>query len=444
MKMGEIKELRNKIQALLAIILRPLYVNALYIWLNNIILALTGFLFWIFAARGFSTEHMGLATAIVSALILINRLCYLGLGISIVRFLPESKDGGIKLINFSVLVAGASALVASIIFLAGIHIWSPALQFLRAEPLCIVLFVAFAVALSVSAIQDQTLVGLRKPKYMLIKNGVLGAVRITLIRILISLQQPFTIVSAHLAPVFLGVALMTGWFLRRAMPSYRLSLPRKFSLPPGFRSFTFTNHTLFLLLYAPASLFPIILLNTVGTDASAYFFVAWSTTVPLMSVGLALAMSLLSEGSANTVSLHSNLKRALIGGGVVVGIGVAVFTALPELPLSLFGKAYVMEAVQPLRILAIATVFSLFTNIYIAVAQIKKQLRELLIIAAIIFSISCVSGYFLSLRMGALGPAIGWLLSQIVSAAYSGIRLYKDRLISLKKLNGYQRENRAS
>jgi len=429
---------------LLSIILRPLYVNALYIWLNNITIALIGFLFWILAARQYSTGDIGLASATISSIMLIARLCYLGLGMSIVRFLPESKDGGIKLINFSTLAMVAAALVASFIFLSGLHIWSPALQFLHSDILYSTLFTFGTVSFCVSAIQDQIFVGLRKPKYMMIKNLVSGAIRITLIRMLVSSRQSFAIVLAHSAPSLLGIIMTIGWLLRRAMPSYRLSLPRKFSLPSGFRSFTFTNHTLFFLLYAPASLFPIILVNTTGADVSAYFYIAWSIAMPLMSVGLALAMSLLSEGSANTVSLHSNLKRALIGGGIVVGIGAAVFIALPELPLSLFGKAYAVEAVQPLRVLAIAAVFCLFTNIYIAIAQIKKQLRELLIIAAIIFSISCVSGYFLSLRMEALGPAIGWLLSQIVSAAYSGIRLYKDRLISLKKLNGYRGENRAS
>lgn len=405
----------------------PFYANALYIWLNTIAIALLGLVFWIGAARGFSTEHVGLATATISAAILVARFCFLGLGMTIVRFLPESQDSGVRLINFSILVGGAAALVAAIIFLAGLPVWSPVLQFLSSQPLYIILFALFTAGLSVSALQDQVFVGLRKPVYMLTKNAVMSAVRIVLLWSLIAFQQSFTIAMAYLIPVLLGVVLVIGWLLRHVMPSYRPSLTGPSRLPPGITSFTLTNQAAFLLLYAPSSLFPIILVNTTGPEAAAYFFVAWSITTPFVAVGVSLAMSLLAEGAADSSRLRTHLRGGLVVGSAIVGIGLAVLMAFPQLPLMLFGQAYAEEAVQLLRVLAVATIFSVLPNIYIATVQVQKKLRDIFIVAAIIFSVSCFGGYFLSLRMGAMGIALAWLLSQIIGAGYAGWKLRKAR-----------------
>lgn len=425
--MNWVKKPRDKTRALLLGISHPLYVNALYIWLTNIILALLGLVFWVGTARGFSTEQVGLAAATVQSIILVARLCYLGLGMSIVRFLPESQDNGVRLINFSILVGGAAALVAAIIFLAGLPVWSPALQFLQSEPLYIGLFCLFTVGFCVSSLHDQVFVGLRKPKFMLMKTSIVAGVRVALIWTLIAFQQSFVIIMAYSIPIVLGVSLVIFWLLPRVMPTYRPSLGGQSSLPQGFTSFTLTNQAAFLLLYAPSSLFPIILVNTTCPEAAAYFFVAWSITTPFVAVGVSLAVSLLAEGAADSSSLRTHLRGGLIVGSAIVGMGLTVLMAFPQLPLMLFGQAYAEEAVQLLRVLAVATIFSVLPNIYIATVQVQKKLRDIFVVAAIIFSVSCFGGYFLSLQMGAMGIALAWLLSQIIGAGYAGWKLRKAR-----------------
>lgn len=442
--MSWIKKLRNKIQAIPSRIPSPFYANALYIWLNNIAIALLALVFWIGAARGFSTEHMGLATATIAAVILVARFCYLGLGMTLVRFLPESKDSNIKLINFSILVGGAAALVMSIIFLAGLPVWSPALRFLWSDSLYIVLLPLFTVGVCVSALQDQVFVGLRKPVYLLMKNGVVAAGRIALVWSLVAFQQSFTIVASYSVPVLLGFVLVVGWLLPRIMPSYKPSLAGQSNLPSGITSFALTNHAVFLLLYAPSSLLPIILVNTTGPDAAAYFFVAWSITTPIVAVGGSLAMSLLAEGSADSSSLYSHLKGGLVTGSTIVGIGLVGLMVLPQLPLLLFGQAYAEQAIQLVRVLAVATIPSVLLSIYIATAQVQKRLTGMLIFAGVIFSVSCFGGYFLSLQIGAMGAALAWLFSQIIGAVYAGIQLRKAGVRSPDILDSQGRENRAS
>ncbi|MDP3727885.1 MAG: hypothetical protein Q8R18_00380, partial [bacterium] len=48
-----------------------LYRNSFYLIFNSILMALFGFVFWTLAAKQFSSEDVGLATAVISAVSLV-------------------------------------------------------------------------------------------------------------------------------------------------------------------------------------------------------------------------------------------------------------------------------------------------------------------------------------------------------------------------------------
>ena len=78
-----------KIKSLLRI---PLYLNAAYLMLANLANALFGFVFWIIAARLYTAEAVGVASAILSAASLLTMLSSLGLGYGLIRFLKSSNN----------------------------------------------------------------------------------------------------------------------------------------------------------------------------------------------------------------------------------------------------------------------------------------------------------------------------------------------------------------
>ena len=417
----------NNIRVFISKWLTPFYTNAIYIWTTNIVLGLLGLAFWVLAARIYSTKQVGLATSLVQSMVLIGRLCFLGLGMSMVRYISQSKDSGIRLINSSTVITVILTLFASIIYLVGIPLWAPALRPLCEQPYTIILYVVFTVCLSISALYDQVFVGIRQSKYLLIKCTILSVIRVALICSLAFIPGYFGIVTAYSIPTILGVIIIATVVFRRIIPSFRLTFARLSELPAGFKSFTIINHFAFLFLYAPTSLFPIILLNTTGAESSAYFFVAWSITTPFVSVGVSLAMSLLAEGSKDRTKLRSHLKGGFLAGSLITGLGLIIVLVAPQLPLMLYGKEYASEAVQLLRILTFASIFGILPSVYIAIAQIQKYLKDILIVSLITFLVSCVGSYFLSLQYGATGAAYACLAAQILGAIYAGIRLYKIR-----------------
>ena len=70
----------------------PLYRNSIFLMLSSTVGAGTGFIFWIIAARLYSTEDVGLSSAIVSVMRLLMLLSFVGLNIGFIRYLPEKEN----------------------------------------------------------------------------------------------------------------------------------------------------------------------------------------------------------------------------------------------------------------------------------------------------------------------------------------------------------------
>ena len=105
----------------------PLYSNAFYLMAANAAAALLGFIFWIVVARFYSPEDVGLASAAIAALGLLAAISYLGLGMGLIRFLPQSGENADSMINTVLTIGTLSSIVAVFIFIAGLGFWSPAL-----------------------------------------------------------------------------------------------------------------------------------------------------------------------------------------------------------------------------------------------------------------------------------------------------------------------------
>ena len=117
----------------------PLYKNSLFNMSGTFILGGLGFVFWIIVARLYKTEQVGIATTLISIMALLSSLTILGLGSSLMRHLPKSTHKN-ELINSSFVIVMLVTLLASVIFLLGLQIFSPQLLFLRSNLFYIISF----------------------------------------------------------------------------------------------------------------------------------------------------------------------------------------------------------------------------------------------------------------------------------------------------------------
>ena len=109
----------------------PLFRNAYALVLNSAITSGLGLVFWILAARNYTTESVGLNSAVIAAMIFLAKLSHFNLTNALNRFLPRAGEATGRIIIYFYLISLAAALVSSLIFTIFVEVWSPALSFLK-------------------------------------------------------------------------------------------------------------------------------------------------------------------------------------------------------------------------------------------------------------------------------------------------------------------------
>ena len=102
-----------------------LYRNSIFMAATSLFNAGCGFFFWMIAARLYTVEQVGLATALISSLGLIILFSRLGFDTSIIRFYPSEDRGSV--IGTSLAVTTAACLLAGLGYALVPHLaWTPA------------------------------------------------------------------------------------------------------------------------------------------------------------------------------------------------------------------------------------------------------------------------------------------------------------------------------
>lgn len=406
-----------------------LYTNAFYLWATGLVTSVSGFVFWTIVARLFDANDVGLAAAAVAALMLLGVVSNLGLGLGLIRFLPEAGDRAVSFLNGSFTLGALAAAVIAIVFLSGIPLWSPSLAFLREQPLEFVLYALLAICVTVGTIQRLAFMALRRAEFALLANAGGSVLKICVIPPLAIFSGPFTIVAAWGTAHLLSVIAGSFWFLRRAHSSYRPAIRVRNWPSIDILSYSFGNYISTLLLMAPGFLLPIIVVSRLGGEDGAYFYVAWLVGMVLTSVAYSLSMSLFSEGSHYRDSLGRGLWQALGAALAVSALAAVLLLLAADRLLLVFGRDYAREAAGLLRLLALAAVPASVTMLYLGVERVRKRIGRLILMSLVVAAIAVGGTYLLLGPMGIVGVGIAWVAAQCVGAAIAtGQYLFERRL----------------
>lgn len=384
----------------------PLYRNSIAILLNTGSMAFFGLIFWVVAARTMSSSDVGLATAAISATTLIASLSRLGMDASIIRFFPDAQDRG-SLYNTIQLITLVASAILTVIFLMGISLFSPSLQFLR-EGWYPIEFIIFTILFSITFMQNTGLIALRHGDLSFIQNFILGA-RIPIIIIIPSIAA-MSVLSSY------GIAYVLT-FIFGAYALYKLDIPLKISFNINIVKetlhYSLGNFTSSVLMIAPTTIIPIMVVNMIGARNGAYFFIAYSIASILVLVPYAVSMSLFVEGS------HGEpLRRSIIN-----SIKFTVLLLVPLLAiiilfggqlLLIFNSEYSTESLMLLRLLAISSLFSAISWIYISIKKIEKDLKMINYISLASALMLITLGYILMSIFGLIGIGYAWLASNVI------------------------------
>ena len=402
----------------------PLYRNAFFIMLTSVIGNGLGFFFWLIIGNTRAGQDAGAAVVLFQTLAFVGTIGNLGLGIGLIRYLPETDDKT-SLINAGLTLAGLVSLVLSIGFLVAVPLLLPGLTFVLQQPFYILTIIACTVALGLGPIIDSAAIAARRADLQTIRNTIFAVLKIPL-------ALGVVVVLSGRAGVFLSLALAFGvsvvvaaFLLRRVFRGYfprpNLQLSR---VRPIFR-FSFGNYIAGVIATAGTTLPTALIIDALGpiegpTNAF-YFYVALVVATLLYIIPSATLTSFYAEASQTNADHRKGERQAILLSVGLLIPAIAVMWLFSDTMLRWFGVAGIAEeAVTPLRILTFASIPVFLNGVLGTRVRVRKRTLPLIIAATITSVITLGLGWLLLQNpdLGIDGLAYAYVLGQAAATPY--------------------------
>lgn len=432
---GIFPPLREHLLILLACVWNSsLYKNAFFLTLNNVATSLLGFVFWNIMTRVYTPAQVGIGSTLVASSGFVAMLANMGLGIGLIRFLPETNDKAIRLINSVFTISGTSALVGALCYLVCIKMLSPALGFLRDSLLFAVLYVLFTIATSLSIQTDNSMIAGRAGIYVFLKNVLISVFKIFFAVFVFKSFLGFGIFVSTGLGVVLGIFLAWVVFLPRTYKGIYLRPILEKCIIRTIMPYSFANFAGTLLGQVPTFFYPLIVLNVLGPEESAYFWIAWMMTVVLGIIPSGLSQSLFAEGSHDSQKISQNGLRVLILSLALTIPAAGLMIIFGNWLMVFFGPEYAEHGTILLQFLSISVIPQCINTIFITVNQVRKKVFLIVVQTGVSAVIALGLGYWMIGEMGLKGIGIAYVLANLCVAAavvWPLLRVLNERQASL-------------
>ncbi len=406
-----------------------LIANALNLMVSAGVTALFGFVFWTVVARSYRSDVVGLATTLLSMSSLISLFGLAGFDTVFIRFLPKAERQSEQISNGLIISALASGLAAGLFCLL-IPVLSSQLAFVRHNALYSASFIIFTIFTTWNTLTNAALIAYRRTSLVIIINILFSALKMCL-PFAIHSGGPMTIfMFTGIAQVF-NVSLSIGALAKYY--NYRPSLRLDIGILKEIRRYGFVMYIGGILNLLPDSSLPLIVINTLGTTAAAYFYIVITIANLLYTVAFSTAQSLLAEAANDEAHIIEHLRTAVkFAYGLLLPIIIVLAIAAP-LFLRLFGSDYSSGATGTLRIMCCGGILVLAGALINSLFKQYKLLTAMLVTTA---SNSIATIFFSLLLVQPLGLAgIGWgfVLGGIVSLTIGCIFIFKTYTVHIRK-----------
>jgi O-antigen/teichoic acid export membrane protein len=304
-----------------------------------------------------------------------------------------------------------------------LDLWSPAIVFVRENAMFLLAFIIFAVGWPLSGIVDSVFIAKRRAEFALAKNTIFSLLKIPLPIILVLFFHAFGIVSSW--GVAIGIALIISLFLflPRVQERYKPVLRIKLNIIKDIWKYSAGNYFVSIFSTAPSLVLPIIIVNLVSAEQTAYFYVAWMISTLLLAIPFAVSTSLFAEGVHSEEELAANARRSLRFILLLLVPAIALLVLLGKWLLLLFGEGYSSNALTLLWILGFSSLFAGVNSIYYTVLRVRDRIGELLMIRALIAITVLVASSLIMPTLGIVGIGYAWIGAQGLTSIYVVLRV---------------------
>src|SRR2546428_31890 len=154
-----------------------LYRNAIFIMLTSVISSGLGFFFWLIVSIRYQQADIGAAITLFSTLGFVGVLGNLGIGVGLIRYLPETEDKP-ALVNAGLTLSGVVTFALSLVFLAVLPVLIPSLAFVLQDPPYILTIVLCTVTIGLAPILDSTSIAMRRAEMQTVRLTIFALLKI--------------------------------------------------------------------------------------------------------------------------------------------------------------------------------------------------------------------------------------------------------------------------
>ncbi len=393
----------------------PLLRSAYSLMLNVVLNSAFGFVFWIAAARLFSSGAVGRDSALISAMITLSTVCQLNLSSGILRFLPIVKlDLARAVIAAYLVTALLTALVGTLFVLLAPRV-AENYRFLQQDPGIAVAYVVAATLWGVFALQDAVLTALRRATWVPIENSLFGALKIAALPLLLVLGSGHAVFIAWVVPMAMLLVPVNYLIFDRVIPNW----PGRGTEPSPVERFGWNGLTRFLaqdyvggiFTQAASTMLPVLIVALLGNSQSAYFYIPFTIISAFDLLFVNVAGSLTVEGAIAEARFPAHARIIVRRFRFVLIPGIVLLVAGASLILLPFGPQYVRSGAPVLRLLACASAFRALIALYVVICRIEGRASRILTLQAAIFLIVITLTVVLGKAHGIEGVALAWLIT---------------------------------
>ncbi len=409
-----------------------LYRNAGYLMLNNIANGIMGFLLLIIITRLYSSSDLGIFSALFAAanLIILFSLSG-GFGNTIIRFFPTLSQIDKQKLIFSFFIINILIIISlSLIFIFFVDIFSPKSDFLKNQFYGFV-FILFTFFLGIFTLFTFVFMAIRKTQYILIGNMIANIGKFVFLPLFVSLSYTGIFYSSVIG-TFISTIFCLFFLYKIKIIKSKIKIHFDYILTNLKIHFDYilTSYFSSIASVLPGLLFPILIINFLSAEMTAYFFIVWTIFSTISEMIMSLIRAYLVEGSydedKNKKSRNKTLKVSLIIATICI-FGIFLFG---KFILSIFGNEYVIT-LDLLYIFMISIYLFIANKIYATILLINKKIKEIVVFNFLIAISTLLFGTLLMFYFGLIGIGYGWLIGQVIGIIWILTRL---TLRSINKL----------
>lgn len=407
---------------------RTMLLNSGSLVSTTIVTSSFGFIYWWLAARLFSPEAVGLASAAISAMTLLATISLLGLGTLLINELPRQPGNERSLVSTAIFMVGGVGGFAGIVFAMLTSLVSKDLQALKTTLVDTTIFASGVSLTAITFVLDQALIGLLRGELQLWRNALFAATKLVAILVVglyLVNKGGLTIYATWAIGNVVSLLALFGFVLiKKGDRSLRPYMPQ-WKFVPILKHAALQHHILNLTIMIPSLVLPVLVTILLSAKMNAWFYVSF-TIANFVSFVLYALTTVLNATNATKPTKLSQQIRLTLGLSVTICIlaNCLLFFGARQI-LSIFGPAYAEQAAWSLRIMGLGAFPVIVKDHYIAVSRIHRKMA----LAVRPIALGCLlelGGPIVGEHLGSVsGLSLGWVLAMVIEAIYLWPTVYQ-------------------